>query len=267
MSMLEEVEAVRYIKEMSSGRNRPWLIEAERLNGEVVEVVMKLGSAECGLGGLVREAYCAMLAADIDLPVAEPFIVQLTTEFVSTLSAERQALAVGQETAFGIAFVANMLPVQPGSPLPTFLLKQATEAFAFDAGIVNGDRLRTKPNCLTDGRTLLLIDHELALNLHGRGFLMQEPWSAGALVHMTSGASEHLFFREIRPNSPNSPPPNVAPICQLLANVVPSRVGDYQAAIPVGWDQDGISGQISAYLLELIENAGALRTELQAALS
>lgn len=172
--MLETVEAVRFVKELGSGRNLPWLLEAERASGEVVEVVAKLGTAECGVGGLIREAYSSMLAADLGLPVSEPFVVTLGPEFVEELTVAQRARCAGQKTCFGCLFVPNMMQVQPGLGLPAYLLDVAGQTLAFDAGVLNADRLLSKPNCLTNGSSLLLIDHELSLNLHGRGFLFHD---------------------------------------------------------------------------------------------
>ena len=265
--MLDTVDAVRYIKVLSAGRNQPWLIEAERGDGEVVEVVAKLGSAECGPGGLIREAYCAMLAADLGLPVAEPFVVQLTPEFIDTLPDNERGRASGQNMAFGSTFVANLLPIQPGLSLPTSLRAEAASTFAFDAGVVNSDRLVTKPNCLTDGTSLLLIDHELCLNLHGRGFLMKEPWSNGALAHMAIDPSRHVFYQDLKPSRADSPRPDLSEICGLLGDIQPSRVREYHAAIPPEWDFDNLSSEISEFLEELITNAAGLRRQVDEVLS
>ncbi|HHA2702728.1 TPA: HipA family kinase [Stenotrophomonas maltophilia] len=257
--MLETVEATRFIKELGSGRNLPWLLEAERANGDVVEVVAKLGSAECGVGGLVREAYSSMLAADLGLPVSEPFVVNLGSDFVSELTAIQQGRCAGHQTCFGCEYVPHMLQVQPGSTLPGYLLEAAGHTLAFDAGVLNADRLMSKPNCLTDGKSLLLIDHELSLNLHGRGFLFHDPWTDGALNVMTSGPSTHLFYNAVRSSIPMK-----SQFFDSLGKVAPSRVEEYRSAIPSEWDIDGLSKGISDFLLDLIGNAKGLESQIKA---
>ena len=265
--MLETVQAVRFVKEFGSGRNRPWLLEAERKDGELVEVVCKLGSAECGRGGLVREAYCSMLAADLSLPVAEPFVVELSDEFVSSLPSSERQRAQGQGLAFGVAFAPHMLPIQPGRFLSSGLREDAASAFLFDAGVVNGDRLVTKPNCLTDGVQLLLIDHELCLNLHGRGLLVQDPWTTGALQGMTSGSSQHLFYLDLRPNRADTPKADLSALSAALGAILPSRIEEYRAAIPPEWDIDDVSSGIAQFLRELVENAPGLKMQADEVLS
>ncbi|AKO08543.1 HipA family kinase [Xanthomonas oryzae pv. oryzicola] len=265
--MLENVQAVRFVDELSSGRNRPWLLEAERSDGEVVEVVAKLGSAECGLGGLVREAYGAMLGSDLDLPVSESFVVELSADFLGTLRPELRAKVGEHPLAFGSKFIPSMLSVQSHTVLPTDLLQQAAEALTFDAGIVNSDRLVRKPNCLTDGRSLLLIDHELSLNLQGRGFLMQDPWLPGALDLMTRPPAEHLFYRTLKPTRSDSPRPQFGGICNKLAAIEASRIAEYREAIPPQWDVDAVSNDIAAFLVELVANAHSLKNEVEGILS
>lgn len=265
--MLETVQAVRFVQELSSGRNRPWLLEAERWDGEVVEVVAKLGSAECGLGGLVREAYGAMLGADLDLPVSEPFVVELSGEFLDTLCPAKRAKVGDHALAFGSKYIPNMLSVQAHTLLPNSLLRQAAEAFTFDASIVNSDRLVRKPNCLTDGRSLLLIDHELSLNLQGRGVLMQDPWLPGALDLMSKEPAEHLFYRTLKPARPDSPRPQLSGICEKLSAIETSRISAYSEAIPPQWDVDDLSSDIASFLIDLVANVRSLKAEVEGILS
>jgi len=263
--MLETVEAVRYIKDLTTGRNCPWLIDAERGDGEVVEVVAKLASSECGPGGLVRETYGALLAADLNLPIAEPFVVHFSQAFLDTLEQDkRQRVAAGSQ-AFGSRFIPNMLNVQPHFAFPTTIRKRAAEVLAFDAGVVNSDRLVTKPNCLTDGVELLMIDHELSLNLHGRGFLVQDPWNKGALASMATAPSEHLFYRPVKENHPSLL--YFSAFAGRLTTIQPSRIDEYSDAIPPEWDKDAISAGINAFLKDLIANAHGVATEVDAILT
>ncbi|NYH49407.1 HipA family kinase [Xanthomonas arboricola] len=265
--MLQDVEAVRFIRELESGRNRPWLVEAETWDGEVVEVVAKLGSAECGRGGLVREAYSAMLAADLDLPVSEPFVVKLSHDFISTLPGGLASKVAANDPAFGSRFIPNLFSLSPEKVLDTHLHFEASRAITFDAGVVNADRLVTKPNCLTDGRKILLIDHELALNVQGRGLLMLDPWIPGALHHMTTAPGEHLFYRRLKRTRPDSPVQDLSSFCNSLAGISHARISEYSQAIPPQWDVDSVSTDIAAYLCDLVSNAQNLRNKIEALLS
>jgi hypothetical protein len=55
-------------------------------DGSDVELVVKFaGGCEGRTGALLREAVAALMAADLDLPVPEPFLVNLGPEFVATV--------------------------------------------------------------------------------------------------------------------------------------------------------------------------------------
>jgi hypothetical protein len=261
--MLEVVEAVRYIKTMDSGRNSPVLLEVERKSGETLEVVAKLSSAECGTGGLVREAMASMLAADLKLPVAEPFIVNTGAAFIrSVVNDAVRARFNSGIPAFGCKLVNGMRQCFSAMPLNGSLTIEAGNTFAFDGAILNADRLVTKPNCMTNGSSLLLIDHELSLNVHGRGFLVQDPWTQGALTPMTMGPTEHLFFRRVK-----SEPLEFHAMLTELAGIVPARVHEYQNALPPQWDVDGLVPGIVSFLKDLISNAVNLSGQIESALA
>src|SRR4051794_40647199 len=84
--MLEEVEAVRFDRVMTKGKTRPILLMCERDNGDEIEVIAKFSfGCENSTAGLVREAMSSMLASDLGMPVPEPLVVHVSTEFVRSI--------------------------------------------------------------------------------------------------------------------------------------------------------------------------------------
>ena len=102
--MLNVVSAERFVKVMGSGRTKPCLIECENDDGSKVELVVKYSK---GLiereKNLAIEAVVAMLAADLDLPIPEPFIVEISSEFIDIIDNEdiKNALRQSCHLAFG----------------------------------------------------------------------------------------------------------------------------------------------------------------------
>ena len=167
--MLDRVTAIRFDGRVQTGRTMPCRLSCETATGDEVEVVAKL-SAGCdrGVGALVSEAIAAMLAADLDLPVPEPFLVRLDPEFVATIP--DQTVAEIARRSNPVAFGSKSLPPgftswPVGKSVPKDALNIAAEVFAFDALIANADRRRENPNCLFSGTNLAILDHELALLL------------------------------------------------------------------------------------------------------
>jgi hypothetical protein len=138
------------------------------------------------------------------------------------------------------------------------LFETAAGVFAFDGGLLNPDRLRIRPNCLTNGNELLLIDHESALNVYGRGFLVNDPWTDGGLNLLTENATEHLFFRGLRGEQYN-----ISDLVGGLASLSTNRIDAYMQAIPHDWDADwSIRNDVASYLRDLVTNAEGLSAEV-----
>ena len=87
----------------------PVRLACETAVREEVEVVAKL-SARCdrGVTALVAEAIAAMLAADLDLPVPEPFLVRLEPDFVDAI-ADSEVAAIARNSS-PLAFGSKKLP-------------------------------------------------------------------------------------------------------------------------------------------------------------
>lgn len=175
--MLSIVQAARFIKEMGNGRTRPSLIECITRDNETIELVVK-----CSTGctekekNLALEALAAMLAADLSLPVPEPFIVEIEQSFVENITDAncRSHFESGCRYAFGSMYV------QPGysawlngQKVPESLSVEAAEVYVFDAIIVNSDRRPENPNCLTSGVDIAIFDHELTFQ---NVLFWKEPW-------------------------------------------------------------------------------------------
>lgn len=263
--MLDSISAVSYRKTFSSGRNNPLLLDAERKSGEFVQVVAKLASAECKASGLVREAIAAVFAADLEMRVPEPFVVEFSREFVQSVtdSEVRSRLEGAGPSGFGSLYVPMAIQVTSGSALRSDETSEAVNVFGLDGGILNPDRRPAKPNCLRANDVLWLIDHELAFlnaGLLGRSIVgPQAPWEPSGLRSLTTSESQHLFYEAIqgigsRPNE----------LCKALAKISDSRVDEYANAIPPQWiaadfDLEGLIG----YIKQLITKCNELASEVE----
>jgi hypothetical protein len=95
--MLSEATAVRFDRLIGNGKTRPSLMACSSSAGREVEMVVKFAAGcEARELSLVREAIGAMLAADLDLPVPEPFVVAVEADFVQAIpDATAKAQAMG----------------------------------------------------------------------------------------------------------------------------------------------------------------------------
>jgi HipA-like kinase len=231
--VLDQITAVRFDGRVQSGRTMPVRLACESGAPEEIEVVAKL-SASCdrGVTALVAEAVAAMLAADLDLPVPEPFLVRLEQDFIEAI-ADPEVAAVARRSN-PIAFGSKKLPPgyttwPVGKAIPRGALPGAAEIFAFDALIANADRRIDNPNCLFLGANLAIIDHELAFITEGV-IGWRPPWEVGALDALRRPQC-HLFAEQLR-----GKPLSFDRLAGAWAVVTDARLAEYRGALPAEWN-------------------------------
>jgi len=260
--MLSQVMAVRFDKTVSTGKTKPCILTCVAEGGNEVELFAKFAAGcEMGSRSLMVEAVSAMLAADLDLPVPEPFLVRVEADFAATIpDVERRSLA---EASLGWNFGSRKLPpgyntFPCGKPVPQVLLVTAAEILAFDVCIVNSDRRRDNPNLLFNDKNFAIYDHELA-------FLMDSvigwkpPWLPGAIRLQ---GFNHIFIDELR-----GKPIELDRFSGAFAAISDRRLSEYRVALPGEWVGDGVAlNKILDYIAELRDNIERAIEELKGAL-
>lgn len=236
--MLESLEAIEFIQELGSGRTLPVLVRAERADGEQFDVVVKLSASECGLGGLVREAFAGMLAADLGLPVSKPFLVNFSVAFLDIVPPQsfeaKDRIANSVSPTFGTMHIKGVHAYPPGRRIPQNLISVASEIVAFDGICGNHDRWAEKPNCLTDGKNkLVMIDHELALMVDATlgTFFNPYPWAPCGMQTLVTSPHKHILLPEVKGKGET-----LDRLEQSWNLLTAERFREYAKAIPAEWD-------------------------------
>lgn len=233
--MLSAVTASRFERAMSTGRTRPSIFTCKDGDGNESELVLKF-SAGCDLRerALLVEALAAMIAADLELPVPEPFIVWMGADVVATIP--DQEIREKAKQSIGWNFGSRKLP--PGfSTIPTdyrppaSLISAACEILAFDTFILNPDRTVANPNCLSNGRKFAIIDHEASLFMEGL-IGWQPPWEVGGIAFSRglSSARRHVFLEAVR-----SELTDLQRLEGAFCALTPARLAEYRAVLPSQW--------------------------------
>lgn len=266
--MLDTVTATQFNRVMNVGRNSPLLLECVRADGSFVEVVTKLSNSECGVGGLLCEAWSSVLAADLALPVPEPFVVSIQNDFIESLEDAQVKARLTQcdPCAFGSQLVTEGYSAwNEGMPVSKMLMESAADIFCFDALILNADRLPRNPNCLCNGKGFLIFDHDLAfrgLEVLGT-FLQPYPWTAHAQQTLITGNGAHLFACALRHSQQQ-----LIRLQEAWRTIAPERLVEYAGAMPASWTTvSDISDRIHSYLSELADNFVAGFEEVRRVLS
>jgi hypothetical protein len=234
--MLDSVTAVRFAQRLGSGRTRPPLLGCERSSGEEIEVVAKLSGSDCRMIGIAREAIMALLAADLRLPISEPFLVQPIDGFIDALPRAESALAGEMRNSvfptFGsLKFPSGFMIWSRERLLDEDLIEPAAEIFAFDALTLNPDRRATNPNCQCNGTDFAIFDHEYGLMADGAGsILVPAPWQRDGIGMLTQGDGEHVLYFGLRRRG--------ATLTRLQAawqSIPKDRFREYIGALPESW--------------------------------
>lgn len=259
--MIPLLTATRFLKVMGSGRTQPCLLVGEDVEGNEVEVVVKLrGHPQMMPGGMVAEAIASLLARDLGLPVPPPYRMNIEKDFAQTVP--DPVLRGHLEKSVGLNFAsARWAAGHAIWPKDRFISKTlkpvAMEIFAFDGLIQNPDRRAVNPNCVFLGDAFMLYDHESAFSYFFDLF-PKAPWEAGGMNCLR----EHIFRLELRGEALE-----LDRLQGALEALDESRFQEYRSGIPGEWNGESLTGEkIAEYLLNCIPNFDRIRTELQSLL-
>jgi hypothetical protein len=224
-------------------------------NGNAVEVVVKFrAGSECTCTGLICELIASLLARDLDLPVPEPYLVDVDAEFHRGIA--EPGLALRFQCSAGLNFGCRFLgPAYVSWPqlrsLPASLYQDAAEILAFDLIIQNPDRRQSKPNLLRKVDQLAIFDHEMSFSFLYAIGQTEYPWEGKGMGYV----KDHIFYNELRGKKLLWDRLQGA-----LDSIDSERISQYMEAIPLQWCQesDGPADRIQNYLEQAITNSGTL---------
>ncbi|CAG1022399.1 hypothetical protein MTYM_01691 [Methylococcales bacterium] len=256
--MLDSVIAARFDRRMSSGKTKPCLLACMKTDGEEVELIAKFSAGtERGSMALAVEGIAAMLAADLALPIPEPYCVEVDAEFIQTIT--DPVIAELAKKSAPVAFGSKKLPAGFSTfpldkSIPQGLIDQAADIFAFDALILNPDRRPENPNCLGNGSSFAIYDHELAFL---KPLFWQPPWAIGSLRDLDN-PSRHIFFNGLK-----GKPLNFERLWTAWEALTDERLSLYRNVLPAAWSNEGAAiAEILGYIAQLRDNIRPALTEV-----
>jgi hypothetical protein len=230
--MLETVTPVRFHTPVTSGRTKPALVECEKTDETLVEVVAKFaGGCDRGEAALAMEVVAACLAADLALPIPKPYLLAIDPAWIGTVpdAAYRSIVARSGAIAYGSTHVGSDYRAWTSyDRLTPQLVPLALAIFCFDAFINNSDRRDDNPNCLRKDEQLRIFDHELAFLYKGVLF-WREPWNVGALAPFAS-PGRHIFHAKLKGQALDT-----APVRAAWAALSDDRLAGYKSSVPAAW--------------------------------
>lgn len=259
--MFRKVYAVRFEKPAGNGRNRACFITCRDMTGERTEAVVKFSAlSESGCGTLVREALAAFFAVDLGLPVPEPLLVEVSEMFKASLVQSEHSGLIAKSSQF--AFGSTKLPAgyqifAPAMRLAESQIQSAAEIYVFDTFIANFDRAPKNPNCLINGDSISIIDHDLAF-LMDTILFWKSPWKLGGGEELGQ-VDKHIFWSQVQQRKIN-----LERLKSALLAISDKRIAEYIAALPHEWMHgNNIATEVTSYIQELRSNADHAFAEAQ----
>lgn len=269
-----EAKAVGYNEVVSeaSGASEPLIIEVQASVGDdIFPVYAKLtDKLLTGLNGYVIESISSLLANEMGLYTPEPCIVSIEDAFIDSVNdpAIQDRMRRSNRLAFATRKLPNGYSVVPkGINLSPIQIAKAADIFAFDMFIENPDRGGSgKPNCLMQGDSLAVIDHEKAFYA-ATGLLVlgrKEPWVIGAMEHYRT-PDTHLFVNQLLENCGTI---DLSGFQNRWAAITDARINEFGATIPPQWLSNGdCLARVLQQVAALRDNAAACITEINRVLS
>lgn len=160
--------AVEAVHELTSSANMPLVIRAlDTETGVMGDYVVKLNASErMHRQARLRELVAAFMAMELGIPVVIPAVIDISQGFVETLRGKEYYGKGSRSLGYNVGseYVKNLPTLDNHIALSDAQKRIAQHIFAFDVLIENADRNFLKPNMLTDGNTLIMLDHELAFS-------------------------------------------------------------------------------------------------------
>lgn len=244
--MIEQIEAEIFQDFQTKGYSRPARLTCRRANGQQIEVFIKFaGGVRDRYFGLCAEVLCSAIARHLGFLTPDPYIVNLSPEFLTGAPQEGKDLihrSLGLN--FGTVAVGSGYGVMPTEPrLPKELSKVAAEIFAFDILVQNFDRKWDNPNLLWNRKRIVLIDHESALN-------PVLPWPDFNLANLDLDKFyDHVFYSEISPADAD-----FQRLITVLQTMTPAVVDGFFDQLPGVWRDENALSKIKNYLNFLVDN-------------
>lgn len=203
---LPTVEAMTAFSLLDKGTTAPlavWGVDTK--TGERGQYVVKLKNSDwMTTTSSAFELIGAWMAMELELPVVEPALVNVSPEFVETVREGYRAALQSQGINFGSKYQSGFSNIPQFSfSLPHEFIETVQLIYVFDVFIANTDRGHERPNVQSNGSNLLIYDHELAFSfLRILPFLRNKtPWI------LNEGDRDlyqkHLFFKYLKEAKPD----------------------------------------------------------------
>lgn len=251
---LPTIEALSAFDLFDKGTTAPLAIWAVDINtGNRGQYVVKFKNSErMSTTSSAFELIGAWMAKELELPVVEPALINISADFVETAMKGRdgyRAALQSQGINFGSLYQPGFSSIPEGSfALPDDLVEIAKLIYVFDIFIANTDRGHQRSNVASNGTELLIYDHELAFS-----FLRMLPFLRNKTPWILNDADRDLYQKHIFYNMLKDLTPDLTQQTKLLQRYDSVFWEKVYKTLPQEWIDDHVI-EIAPYLTSIVEN-------------
>ncbi|WP_341224826.1 HipA family kinase [uncultured Arcticibacterium sp.] len=258
---LPEVFALEGLGLMETGTTAPMKIRGvDKSSNERGQYVVKFyNSGRMSVKSSCRELVGAWIARELGINVIEPVIVDVSPKFIELLLGKGGYMAAQKSVGlnFGSVYESGFMEFIEGKKvMENHLFEQAKLIFMFDMFVSNDDRGAGKPNVMTNGKELLVYDHELAFSFADLLSFSQnpEPWIIGESEREMY--ERHYFYKYLRSRSID-----FMPLVSKLEGINDVFWQKVNSQIPEHWRTEDLI-KIREYLTKIVENKEIFAAQL-----
>lgn len=264
------VSASEFLGRADTGRSHPMKCICDLDDEEEVEVYVKYKGfhEDLALDHLTGELVANQFALDLGLPAAIPCLVDVSEEFLDTLSSVpdgwkiQEAFDHQSGIAFGSRAFQQIRRWEANNLVHKGQLEQAAQLYLFDTIVENSDRGIGNSNLLTVGHDFRVIDfghsfqrcHDTADACWG-----PKPWEVGGIKNHFPGTLQHVLLENLQRHDTG---PAIDAFEAVLSSLSDDTIQDYVNLVPVDWGQD-CACKIVDYLLEARDSAASFNTRVR----
>lgn len=268
---IRRVEAKDYLGRAESGRSMPLKVDCVDRDGELVQAYVKyIGFHDQLLSEhLVCELVANLYALDLNIPAAEPLLVDLNPDFIERVLPEsvRAVIQVASISEPVVAFGSKAFsPVKQWAEVNLVKKRQKDSAAAlymFDSLVENTDRGIGNPNLLVSGGDFKVIDFGHCFQRCHEEIHDEKPWEKYGIKNVSQGRMQHVLYRQLKGKV------SVEAFDAFRASLLgleDDTIQGYVNEVPTEWGQD-TACNIVDFLLEARENADKFISEVKEALN
>lgn len=172
------------------GHSKPWIVSTKE--GNYVTKLYKTIDLEAR-NKMTAEVLGNLLAKEFDLNVPEAAIIEFDDNFRMSLGMEEEEIlsTLDERVKFGSLYLDESYLYSPLTDYNEDIIAKDT-LYAFDYFICNRDRTQLKPNLLIKNNEVILIDHEMALEIN------DDTLNNFNLNKWDSRYKYHLFYESLK---------------------------------------------------------------------